>query len=341
MLAAEGRFFLTATSGNEALKLVLKNENIGLILLDVQMPGMDGFEVARILKSNPRTREIAIIFVTAISKTEQNILQGFGEGAVDYLQKPLDINVTLAKVRVFEKLYFYQQELKFAYSDLQIINKQLERFVYMVSHDLKSPLASIITMLSILRKHPQVVNDNYLQENMDMVYIASTHLSEMIGSILEYSRQSLSQQEIEEVDTGLLVSEISFMLMPPPNIKIVVSDKLPVLFTRKLKLQQVFQNLLSNAIKYMDKPEGLIEVKAENKDKFYLFSVKDNGPGIAKQDKEKIFNLFYVTDNRSQKDSETGVGLNILKMLVEEQGGSIWVDSQPGVGSTFYFEWSK
>lgn len=341
ILASPGRKFIKASSGNEALKAVLKNQDVGLIMLDVQMPEMDGFEVARILKTNARTSEIAIIFVTAISNDEAFVLQGFEEGAVDYLHKPLDVNVTRAKVKVFEKLYFSQQQLKFANNELERINKQLERFVFIVSHDLKSPLASVITMLSIIKKHPAIAAVPQVQENLDMVYMASCHLSEMIGSILEYSRQSLSQQTIEEVDTKILASEVAFLLFPPRNIKIVINDDLPVLKTRKLKLQQVLQNLLSNAIKYMNKPEGVIEVKAEEKESHYLFSVKDNGPGIAKHDRDLIFQLFQVTDNVSNNDSSTGIGLNILKLIIEEQGGSIWVDSEPGAGSTFYFEWSR
>src|SRR5947208_61901 len=107
LLEADNRKFIKAKSGNAALKAVLKNDNIGLIMLDVQMPDMDGFEVAKLLKANPKTKDISIIFVTAISKDERYVLQGFEEGAVDYLYKPLDIQVTLAKVNVFEKLYFY------------------------------------------------------------------------------------------------------------------------------------------------------------------------------------------------------------------------------------------
>src|SRR3954464_482111 len=112
MLLAENRTFIQATSGNEALKQVLKNEDIGLIMLDVQMPDMDGFEVARLLKANPKTKDISIIFVTAINKDESYVLRGFEKGGVDYLSKPLDINVTRAKVDVFERLYFYQRELR-------------------------------------------------------------------------------------------------------------------------------------------------------------------------------------------------------------------------------------
>src|SRR4051794_10073508 len=162
ILAADNRTFLRATSGNEALRQVVKNENVGLIMLDVQMPGMDGFEVAKLLKGNPTTKDISVIFVTAINKEDQYVLKGFEHGAVDYLQKPLNVSLTQAKVNVFERLYFYRQNLKKAFYDLEIVNKQLERFVYIVSHDLKSPLSSIITILSLLEKNDYINRDSYL-----------------------------------------------------------------------------------------------------------------------------------------------------------------------------------
>lgn len=342
MLEAEDRRFLKAMSGNEALKLVLKNEDIGLIMLDVQMPGMDGFEVAKLLKSNPKTRNISIIFVTAINKEQQYVLKGLEYGAVDYLQKPLDSHVTKAKVKVFEHLYFYQQGLKNSISEVERINKQLERFVYIVSHDLKSPLSAIITLLSVLESNEKIVAQSDLRENIEMLSQAAGHLSDMIGSILEYSRKSVNQQTKEEVDVRELVLQIAYLLFPPRHIIIDVITDMPVVITTRLKLQQVFQNLLSNAIKYNNKEKGLIQVGCQEVDGFYEFFVKDNGPGIDKEDRKKIFQLFHVTGNTSTtQDSSTGVGLNILKMLVEEQGGKIWVESQPGEGSTFYFQWRK
>jgi len=215
ILEKGNRKFISASSGNEALKTVLKNPSIGLIMLDVQMPEMDGFEVARMLKSNSKTKDIAIIFVTAINKEEQYVMQGFDEGAVDYLQKPLDINVTRAKVNVFEKLYFYQQELKESLLETEKVNRQLEKFVYMVSHDLKSPLASIITIMSSLRGNLVIESDALTSQKIDLVYMASNHLSEMISSILEYSKKSLAQQTVEEVDVFELVNQIAFLLFPP------------------------------------------------------------------------------------------------------------------------------
>jgi signal transduction histidine kinase len=341
LLAEDNRKFIKASSGNEALKQVLKNEDIGLILLDVQMPEMDGFEVARFLKSNPKTKNISIIFVTAINKEEQYILRGFEHGAVDYLSKPLDINVCKAKVNVFEKLYFSQQDLKNTMADLAKINKQLEQFVYIVAHDLKSPLSGIIGMLSIISEEKEVTDNPQLQGYVDLLFSASNHLSEMITSILEYSRKSVGDQTVEEVNVDELVRQIAHLLFPPAHISISIPEVLPAIRTRKLKLQQVFQNLISNAIKYIDKPEGKIEIGFEDKGSMYEFYVKDNGPGIPDADQNRIFKLFETSANKSNADSSTGVGLNIIKMMIEEQGGKIWVDTREGEGSTFYFTWQK
>ncbi len=341
ILTKPNRRFLKAHSGNEALKMVLKHEDIGLIMLDVQMPEMDGFEVASILKANSRTRDISIIFVTAISKEEKYILKGFEEGAVDYLQKPLDINITRAKVNVFERLYHAQKNLHLSLSETEKINKQLERFVFIVSHDLKSPLASISMLADLLKYDERVIKENELSENINIISSAANRLSDMIKSILEYSRTSLSQQTFEEVNVFTLVNEIVELLYLPKHFTVKINPNLPILTTRKIKLQQVMQNLISNAVKYNNKKDPLIEIGAIEKENFYEFFISDNGPGIEKNDQERIFNMFEITENETQKDSSTGIGLNLLKILVEEQGGRIWVNSSNEIGSTFYFEWMK
>lgn len=341
ILEQEGRTFITAESGNEALKAVLRNPDIGLIMLDVQMPDMDGFEVARLLKSNPNTRDISIIFVTAINKEEQYVLKGFEEGAVDYLQKPLDIRVTRAKVNVFEHLYFYQKQLKQSLATVETVNKQLERFVYTVSHDLKSPLSGVATLISTIVYEADTIEPDELALRLDLIEKASMHLLGMVDSILEYSRKSYDEQKMTEVDVNGLVLETFQLLFAPPQIRLRMTRELPVLYTRKLKLQQVFQNLISNAIKYIDKPEGLIEVDCEETEEYYVFSVKDNGPGLKEKDSQLLFGLFKTGGQASSRDSSTGVGLNLLKVIVEEQGGRIWVESEPGTGSTFLFEWKK
>jgi two-component system sensor histidine kinase/response regulator len=341
MLEAENRIFIKATSGNEALRLVLRNEDIGLIMLDVQMPDMDGFEVAHLLKANPKTKDISIIFVTAINKEEQHILKGFEEGAVDYLSKPLDIDVTRAKVNVFEQLYFYQYELRKAISDREKVNAQLERFMYVVAHDLRSPLSGAMGLLYLMGEDERIKQAPDLVEYMNLATGAMSHLSDMITSILDYTRQMEVNQTIESVDVNDLVTQIIHLLFAPPHIEIVIDGPLPVIHCNKLKLQQVFQNLLTNAIKYNDKKAGKINIGGVDRGEFYEFYVKDNGPGIAQRDTDRIFKLFEVVEDQVANGKSSGIGLNILKLLVEEQGGKVWVESVLGVGSCFFFQWRK
>lgn len=341
MLEADNRVFLKANSGNEALKILLKNNDVGLIMLDVQMPDMDGFEVARILKSNPKTRDISIIFVTAINKEEQYVIRGFEEGAVDYLQKPLDVHVTRAKVHVFEHLYHYQRQLKQSVIETENINKQLEKFVYSVSHDLKSPLAGISTLISAMEYDVDPGVNQDLDKKIGMMKKASSHLLNMVDSILEYSRTSMEHQSKEEVNVGEMVTEISRLLFPPEHISFTIAPNLPTFKTRKIKLQQVFQNLISNAVKYNDKAAGMIEIGVDESKPDYCFYVKDNGPGIDAENNTKIFDLFATTGNKATTaESSTGVGLNLLKMAIGEQGGKIWTENNAsGEGCTFFFEW--
>lgn len=344
MLEADNRVFLKATSGNDALRLALKHTaDIGLIMLDVQMPGMDGFEVAHLLKSNAKTREISVIFVTALSKEEQYTLKGFDSGAVDYLHKPLDINVTKAKVRVFEQLYFYQQDLKRTIEEKNRINRQLERFNYVVAHDLKSPLSSMFSLMGLLRDDARLAQYEDISELLRHMADTSYDLTQMIESILDYSRKAITEVKEEVVNVQQIVSDIVRVLHPPAHISITIGSGLPVITAKRAKLRQVFQNLLSNAIKYIDKPEGRISIGYVGlTGDFHKFYVADNGPGIAEADHERIFRLFETSDNRSHTDDgSSGIGLNVLKVLVEEQGGKITVESKLDEGSTFYFLWHK
>ncbi|SFW12002.1 His Kinase A (phospho-acceptor) domain-containing protein [Chitinophaga sancti] len=339
MLLADNRTFIHASSGNEALKQVLKHDDIGLIMLDVQMPDMDGFEVARLLKANPKTRNISLIFVTAINKDEYDVLEGFKKGAVDYLSKPLDINVTRAKVNVFEQLYFYQDELKQTLKEKEQINGQLERFMHVVAHDLKTPLSGITGLLMLMQEEQEIKSSTMLSEYMNMSVLAASQMADMITAILDYSKEHQFNNKTEDVEVSEMLQQQIKLLFPPANVRIEVGPDMPVLHTSRQKLQQVFQNLLSNAIKYNDKAVAEISVGGAPDGEFYKFYVKDNGPGIEDKDNERIFRLFEKADK--DDDKGTGIGLNILKLLVETQGGRVWVESRLGEGSCFYFQWRR
>ena len=338
-LEQDDRNIIKARSGNEALKISLENE-IALILLDVQMPDMDGFEVARLLKENSKTKDISILFVTALSKDEKFTMQGYEEGAVDYLHKPLEINLVKAKVNVFEKLYKQRIELRESNERLTSSNLQLDEFVYIVSHDLKAPLRGLSSLCSFLEEE---LGPNPKTEVLDLLNMIKSRCGRMQGlieGILHYSRMANTICDTEEVCVKDLIDNIIDLLNPPTHIKFDIQDNLPILYTDKIKLHEVFQNLISNAIKYNNKEEGIIKIRHHSYPQHNEFIVEDNSCGIKEEHYEKIFSIFQTLVPKDKIES-TGIGLTIVKKIIENQHGEISVDSKLGIGSTFKFTWMK
>ena len=333
------RRLLKAHSGNEALRIALEEE-IAVILLDVQMPEMDGFEVARILKESPKTKDIAIIFVTAISKEEKYTLKGYEEGAVDYLHRPLDINIVKAKVGVFEKLYRSKQEVKIYVEKTQQINKQLDEFVYVVSHDLKAPLRGLASVTTFLEDELGTDLKPEVKDLLDMVKSRTTRMQSLIDAILHYSRMANNKTEKETVNLAELIANIIDLLSIPSHVRIEYPDNLPILFDEKIKLHEIFQNLISNAIKYNNKENAEVKIQCQDKGKFLEFAISDNGMGIKPEHFEKIFGVFQTLQSKDKQES-TGIGLTIVKKIIEQQGGKVWVESEFGKGTTFRFTWFK
>ena len=339
LLEHEDRKILKATSGNEALKMALENE-IALMLLDVQMPDMDGFEVARLLKDNSRTRDISILFVTALSTDEKYTMQGYEEGAVDYLHKPLDVNLVKAKVNVFEKLYRQRIELRESNDRLIGANKQLDEFVYIVSHDLKAPLRGLSSLCSFLEDELKDKRTTEIDDLMNMMRGRTARMQALIDGILHYSKMANSVTLKEGTSVKELINNVIDLLNPPSNIKFEFDDNLPNIVTEKIKLYEVFQNLIGNAIKYNDKENGLIRIRHHEYPDHYEFIISDNGCGIKKEHFEVVFGIFQTLVSKDKNES-TGIGLTIVKKIVEKQGGSVSLESEYGVGTTFKFTWFK
>jgi len=339
ILEQDGRKIFKASSGNEALKIAL-SEEIGLILLDVQMPEMDGFEVARLLKENSKTKDIAIIFVTAISKEEKFTIQGYEEGAVDYLHKPLEINIVKAKVAVFEKLYLQKMDLQRYAEKIERINKQLDEFVYIVSHDLKAPLRGLSSLATFMEDELGANPKPEALDILNMMKSRTVRMQNLIDGILHYSRLGNTVMEKEKVSVKELITNIIDLICPPENITIEFPDNLPTLNTEKIKLHEVFQNLISNGIKYNDKEQGRVIISCEERDDDFLFIIKDNGIGIRPEHQEKIYGIFQTLQPKDKVES-TGIGLTIVKKIVEQQNGIITLESELGKGSSFMFTWKK
>jgi len=223
---------------------------------------------------------------------------------------------------------------------LSEINQELKDFAYVVSHDLKAPLRAIRNLADWLVTDYHDKLDAAGRENLQLLRSRVDRLQNLIDGVLQYSRVGRTEQRTVPVDLRRIVPEIIENLAAPDHISVHIADDLPTVEADATRITQVFQNLLSNAIKYMDKPQGNITVRCVEEADFWRFSVSDNGPGIASKDFERIFKLFQTLTRRDDSES-TGVGLTITKKIVELYGGKIWVESEVGQGSTFFFTFPK
>jgi signal transduction histidine kinase len=223
---------------------------------------------------------------------------------------------------------------------LSEINQELKDFAYIVSHDLKAPLRAIRTIADWLRTDYADKLDAEGKEHLALLTNRVNRMQNLIDGVLQYSRIGRTEQGTVPVDLGRVVPEIIENLDAPRHISIRIESDLPTVAADPTRITQVFQNLLSNAIKYMDKPQGRVAVACVEQDAFWKFSVSDNGPGIEVKDFERIFKLFQTLARRDDSES-TGIGLTITKKIVELYGGQIWVESEVGQGSTFFFTFPK
>ena len=220
------------------------------------------------------------------------------------------------------------------------VNQELTDFAYIISHDLKAPLRGIKTIANWISTDYCDRLDEDGKEQLTLLVNRADRMHHLIEGVLQYSRIGRIQESYESIDVNALIPDISGMLACPPNIRITVETDLPMLTGEPTRLRQVFQNLIGNAVKYMDKPEGNIQVACEEEGTFWRFSVSDNGPGIESEHFEKIFRIFQTLAPRDEVES-TGIGLTLVKKIIELYGGRVWVESEVGKGARFYFTYPK
>jgi signal transduction histidine kinase len=331
-----------ASSGNEALKQLLRRE-FALMVLDVQMPGMDGYEVAALARQNRDTRNVPILFLTATHHTEENVLKGYGAGGIDFMSKPLNATVLRAKVSGFLEMYLSKHkltELLKAHEkisrDLQLANDALRHFTNAASHDLKAPLRAMSGLLTILLEDFGERLDEQGRDYLDRSIKASKRMDSLLDALLGYARL---QRPVDHgrVDCNAIVSQVRSDLeerFAKTGATLEVGP-LPTLRADKDRIYQLFLNLIGNAAKF-SKPEErpLIRVTADERGREHWFSVSDNGIGIASEDCAGVFAAFR---RLSSKYEGTGLGLAICQQIVEQHSGRIWCESQLGKGTTFNF----
>lgn len=351
---------ITSTDPNAALKICWKEE-ISIALVDVQMPGINGFEFVSLLKSSPKTRHIMTIMVTAISKEERYLLEGLKSGAVDYLYKPLNPDITRAKVESFMLRVRLEEELKEANLELERSKQELilakeeadnarktkEIFLANMSHEIRTPINGITGIINMLKSSTLSDEQN---EWLEMLHDASKLLLVIINDILDLSRIDSGKLVIEKESFSLKdfldnINRLYQNRMESKELtfKIEESTDIPefVSFDAQ-RLQQVINNFLNNSLKFTEKGGIILSVKTIDSEpgrSKLRFEVQDTGIGISETHLSKIFQEFEQGDGAiTKRYGGSGLGLAIVKRLADLMGGQVGTISEYGVGSTFYFE---
>ncbi|KAB8155646.1 PAS domain S-box protein [Kordia sp. TARA_039_SRF] len=222
--------------------------------------------------------------------------------------------------------------------ELEKSNKELYEYAHIVSHDLKSPLRSIDALISWIKSDNEGKLDEETLQNFSMIESTLQTMENLISDILAYSSAGAETGKMETVDLNKTMDDLKRLLFVPEHITIHIPEKMPIIKGDATKFQQLFQNLMSNAIKFCDKENGIVEIDFTEEASFYQFSVRDNGIGIEKKFHDRIFKIFHSL-NKSKES--TGIGLSIVKKIVDVYEGTIWLESEPGEGTTFFFTLKK
>ena len=324
-------------NGSMAL-IAAQNAPPELILLDIKMPEMDGYQVCQQLKSQVKTAEIPVIFLSALDDTSAKI-KAFSSGGVDYITKPFQTPEVLARVENQLTISRLRKKLIAQNEELMRSNQELEQFASVVAHDLQQPLQVIVGFARLLERKFQDQEQKDTKEFIHRILDSGTYMQELIRDLLAYSRVGISPPAYEPVDSNLVLAQVL------NNLQIAIESSgarinhppLPTVMADEERLEQVFQNLIDNALKFQrldTKPQ--VEISVTQQEDEWQFSVRDNGIGIEPQKFPVIFQMFQRLHSR-QEYPGTGIGLAICQKIIEAHGGRIWVESEPGVGTTFYF----
>lgn len=347
ILSSLGQSIVKARSGKEALRCLL-HQDFAVILLDVSMPCMDGFETAALIRKRPSSELTPIIFITSISNSDSNIFQGYSLGAVDYMLTPIVPDILRTKVSVFVELHKQAREIKSLnrelerrIKDLTEINKELEGFSYSISHDLRAPLRSIRSFSQFLREHSERGLDPEGQDYLQRIERAAKYMDLLLLDLLQYSRLSSVELEMVPVDLEAAVRDVLTSIeqeIQDRKAEISVRPPLGSVVGHPATVRQVFFNLISNSLKFVapNQPPQ-IEIWAERGNGSLRIFIRDRGIGIPPQHHQKIFGLFQRLHSQDSYPG-TGIGLALVRKGVERMGGHLGLESAAAQGSRFWFQ---
>jgi two-component system sensor histidine kinase/response regulator len=374
VLEKDGYTFRRANSGQQALKILLHEFDFTLILMDVLMPNLNGFETATLIYERERLRHIPIIFITA-NNNDNNAFKGYLAGAVDYIYKPINPDLLRAKVLVFvelyrknhqllaqekkllqinneleervkkrtEELYKKNTELENKNSELVKVNNDLDNFIYTASHDLKAPMANIEGLLTALFQEFNLQDEGYIKiKEMTLLSI-----NKFKNTILDLTKVSNIQKEnfddVETVQIKDLLEEVKSTIktnIEKTKAKLIINLEVPEIRFSKKNMRSILYNLVSNAVKYSS-PDRLPVINIETKkteEGEILLSVSDNGLGMDPAYQHKLFGMFKRLHDHVEG---SGIGLYIVKRIIENNGGRIEVKSDLDKGTTFSLYFKK
>ncbi len=327
-LIANGFKVLVAEDGENALEKAIYARP-HLILLDVIMPGIDGFETCYRLKNDARTREIPVVFMTALADTLDKV-RGFELGAVDYVTKPFHQEEVLARINTHLTIRNLQKEL-------QTQNEELDAFGHTVAHDLKNPLNAVIALSELLMDLHTPDKDAKTAKHLEMISRSARTMESIINALLLLAGLSKQEVELESLDMGEIIAEvqqrIGFM-REAASSTLIVPNQWPTARGYAPWVQEIWANYLTNALKYGGNPPK-VELGATVCRKEIQFWVKDNGEGLSVEAQAKLFTPF--TRIKHHRVSGHGLGLSIVQRIAERLGGRVGVESRVGEGSKFYF----
>ncbi len=338
----------TASSGEEALKKVLK-KTYSLIILDVQMPGMDGFEVAELLSGYSKAVNTPIIFLSAVNTEKKFITQGYETGGIDYVTKPFDPDILLLKVKTFTRLFQQAYDLRKMQEKLQveieqrkILETKKDEFISIASHELKTPLTSVRGYLQLIERMPETISNktfkNYIHKTSSQVDKLGALINDLLDvSNIESGKMKFNFQPLRI--NQVIENTIENISQIHPDYQFIKDYTLngEEIFGDEIRLEQVLINYLNNAVKYSpDRKEIRVECTLTQDNKIQI-GVRDFGIGIPVEKQRNLFDKFYRVEESSYKFQGLGMGLYICSEIISRHQGEYGVESAIGKGSMFYF----
>ncbi len=380
VLENEGYAFFKATSGREALRILLRDDEFSLILLDVKMPIMDGYETAELIYQRDKLKHIPIIFITAHDYEEEAMFKGYKAGAVDFIRKPFKPEILRSKVAVFAELHkknqlLRQQEerLQIINNDLMLLNRDLEKrvldrtielenlnqelkalnlskdkFLSVISHDLRNPLTSLLISSKNLNQDIENISPKELKLLSGIIHRTSNKILQQLNELVEWAKKQRAKTNFKPEKLQLVrgINESLELLKASAIQKSIrfenkIAEDIYV-NADSLMLRSILQNIVTNAIKFTPQGGGIVKVTAEPADSMIEVCVQDFGVGMSNETMNMVLGNFpYASLLGTNKEQGTGLGLLLVKDFVTQHGGTIKIDSELGKGTCFRFTMPK